>query len=911
MAWQGVFVLGLRGLPGSGKFLAPSMKIILLRLRVTLFLSVLWLPHVCLVVGEKGQAKPEKDSEDSVESAQAKTSAEQSQKTSQEVPTEEMESSSRRNENVAVYQIDTNVIKELNQRLGVTYEIVSEAPVERNYYAAEFGRSPRGNVILATRSPSSAWHGEVYEMHQNSVFNARTFFQVGPVQPSRENRYGAQLGGPLGPLGYISGNFSQEKIRGMVNGNVLVPLASERTPLTTNPERRPIVQRYLAAYPDELPNRTDIDPRALNTNAPQKIDVTTVDLRLDKNISRTRRISLFHELGRTTIDAFQLVAGQNPDTEIHTHRSRAALYQELAGGGMLELGFTFQRTKSVLKSEPNAVGPRVRLARQIEELGPSGQFPIDRAQNTFSWAGVFTKNMGSGRHTLTLGGSLTRSQLNGIETNDLRGRFNFTNAFGRSAIENLLYGTPSRYDFTLGNVHRGFRNWHADFFFGDRWQLHPRLQFYYGLNYSLETKPTEVNNLNKLPYSCDCNNFSPRLALAYRLGKEWVTRASYNLSFGPILPVTYSQIRNNLPLVQRFVLQEPDLVNPLRDIDLSDPGTRVALVRMSPDLVSPYSHQYNWTFEKRFANQYLLRFGYLGSRTFKLFHPFFTNRAEVVPGIPLTRNTIDKRRADQRFSDIMTVVNAGMGSLDAFQLSLDVPFTRKLAWKAVYTFSKAIDTGSDYSGTAANRDLIFPRGQNQDLILEDLKGPSDFHSPHALQFNFIYSLHNPVGSSHWSQLLLNDWQISGTALVKTGTPFGLVVGSDSPGFGNVDGGSADRPTILNPEILGMAVDHPDTAPLILSADRFDFIQPGEPRGTIGRNVFRKDAIRNFNLSISKQWAATSLNEWRLVFRVETYNLTNSPQFDAPNRNLTSASFGAITNALNDGRILQFGLQLIF
>ena len=144
-----------------------------------------------------------------------------------------------------------------------------------------------------------------------------------------------------------------------------------------------------------------------------------------------------------------------------------------------------------------------------------------------------------------------------------------------------------------------------------------------------------------------------------------------------------------------------------------------------------------------------------------------------------------------------------------------------------------------------------------------------------------------------------------------GTPFNMFVGSDSPGFGNVDGGTSDRPSILDPSILGMSISHPDTAPDILRKDRFDFIQPGESRGNIGRNAFRKAPIRNFNLALSKEWQGDSLDEWTLLLRAEAYNLTNTPQFDEPNRNLTAEAFGTITNALNDGRVFQLGLQLIF
>jgi hypothetical protein len=58
----------------------------------------------------------------------------------------------------------------------------------------------------------------------------------------------------------------RQQIRGQVNGNVLVPRPDERTALAADPEVRRAVQRFLDAYPKALPNRTDVNPRALNTN---------------------------------------------------------------------------------------------------------------------------------------------------------------------------------------------------------------------------------------------------------------------------------------------------------------------------------------------------------------------------------------------------------------------------------------------------------------------------------------------------------------------------------------------------------------------------------------------------------------------------------------------------------------------
>jgi len=821
-----------------------------------------------------------------------------------------MDAAARRNENIQVNRIDNDVIKEAYVRLGDTVTIVSEPPVEGNHYATEHGRPPGDTPFLRSPSLLRQWHGELFQWHQNSVFNARTFFQVGPVQPSHRNSYGGRFTGSLGKFGAFTANASQRKIRGMVNGNVLAPLAWERTPLATDPAVRAVVARFLAAYPAGLPNRQEHDPRALNTNASQRIDETDADLRLDCEAGAKGKLSAFYALSRQRVDAFQLVAGQNPDTDIHAHRARLTYRRSPSPASELALGLTFDRTKSVLLPEPNAVGPRVRLGFQIEELGPDSMFPIDRAQNSFRGGALLTRVVSGGRHSLTFGADLTRFQLNGIESNNQRGYFQFTNNFDRLALENLRLGTPSIYEVTVGELARGFRNWTVNAFFADKWKLTPRLQVYYGLRYNAETAPVEVNSLSQIPYGCDCNNLSPRFSIAYRLRGEWVLRTSYTVSFGQILPVTYQQVRNNAPLVHYFTVQNADLLNPLRGINLNDPNVRTSPTVLSPDMVSPYSHQYNFSLEHKLADRYLLRLGYVGSRSFKLLNTYQLNRAEPVPGSDPTLDTVDQRRADARFYDIKHILNGGIAYLDAAQITLEIPPRKGLTGGLTYTFGKAIDEGSDYAFTAANKDLTTARSQWQYDVLKDKKGLSNFDSTHALLLTYYYDLPRLSGAHNWLGWLADGWQISGVTLLKSGTPLTLYIGSDAPGFGNVDGGPSDRPNILDPSILGKTISHPDQAPLILRRDRFAFIALGERRGSLGRGTFRKSPIANFNAALTKQWRWGNSSERTVLLRGEAYNLTNHPQFDEPQRNLSAPPFGKITNTLNDGRVLQVGLRLI-
>jgi hypothetical protein len=812
----------------------------------------------------------------------------------------------RRNENVAVNRIDRDVLKEANVRLGVNYTLVPQPPVETGNYSTELGRSAGELPVLRTAPIASGFHADLFANHQNSVFNARTFFQVGAVKPSRLNHYGGRATAHVRGLGDVTAVFSQRKIRGMVNGNVLVPLAHERTATATDPALRAMMNRFLQAYPNELPNRPDFDERALNTNAPQSTNAIDGSLRLDRPLTEKARLFLFHAIDRQNVDAFQLVAGQNPDTDIHSQRSRITTQWSPSAATDLSFGVGFNRVASLLAPEPNAVGPRVRMGYQIEELGPDSHFPIDRAQNTYRFGMVGAHRIDGGRHTLTFGGDATRLQLNGIETNNARGLFWFTSNFGRTAIENLRAGTATTYEATVGEFSRGFRNWSGNLYAADQWRVNSRLQIYYGLRYSIEGAPHEVNNWETIPYGCDCNNFAPRFHIAWQAPKGWLLRTGYTVSFDAIPPVTYGQVRYNAPNSLYLQVQSPNVLAPLSGINLSN--ARNSPTILSSDLVSPYSHQYNFSLERRFG-QATLRMGYIGSRTLKMLNAYAENRAEPVPGIPLTTATVDARRADPRFSDIKLIVNGGMAYLDAATISADLPRWHGMNFGFNYVFSKALDEGTDYTSTAANRDIARGRAQLQYDALNDLKSLSSFHSKHALILYQNWDLPRPGTNASWARFLLADWQWTSSALLKTGTPLTLYVGSDAPGFGNVDGGPSDRPNILDPSILGMTISHPDVAQQILSRDKFGFIVPGDRRGSLGKGTFRRAPIANWNGGLTKRWRVPGPSERIVQFRAEAFNLGNHPQFDEPNRNFNASAFGKITNTLNDGRIFQMSLRL--
>ncbi len=811
---------------------------------------------------------------------------------------------SRRNENINFNPIDNNALRDLNLRIGVSATVVQEFQPQDRYFSSEYGTPPQSPIHLRL-APVSAVHGSVYETHSNSVFSARSFFQVGGVKPARENNYGFNLGAPLGGGFRLLLDGAQQKARGSVNGNVLVPNANERTPLTDDPEVRPIVEKYLAAYPAELPNRPDIDDRALNTNSPQSIDTDRIAGTLDRGFSDESHLILRYALTSQRVQPFQFVAGQNPNSDVRAHSARITWTRSWSSSTATDFSIGFDRVRTLLEAEEHAVSPAISIWI-IQSLG-SSNIPVNRAINDFQYTGQLRKT--GQKHLLTAGFSILRRRFNGRETNGHFGSFLFTDAYGHDAVTNLRMGIPVRFSITVGQTQRGFRNWGFAFYVGDRWRTTTYLTLSFGLRYEPVTQPIEINGLDSVPFKCDCNNLAPSFGLAYRLDDSWgVLRAAYAIQYGQIFPATYGQVRFNPPGNLGLTMDEPNLAHPLLGVDLAhlDPNTRSSLTEISPDLVVPYSHQYNFSWEPGSLRGLRVQLGYVGSRTYKLFSTWPMNRAHPVDGIPQTLATVNQRRPDPNHFTIRRIVNGSRAFYDAARISVILPERQGWSFDASYWFSKAIDLDDDFSATGVSS---IPIPQSDLLIHEDVRAVSSFNQPHAFLGRGSFQLPASLTKPAWMRNVFGQWTISAVLLMKTGTPFSVFSGSDAPGIGNVDGESGDRVDVVDPSVLGRTIGDPDTSTVLLPRSAFGFMGPTALRGNIGRDTFRKGKIANVNAAIARSWKLGAQKS--ITFRAESVNLFNTPQFADPERNLVSKLFGRISNTLNVGRTLQFVLRVSF
>jgi hypothetical protein len=480
------------------------------------------------------------------------------------------------------------------------------------------------------------------------------------------------------------------------------------------------------------------------------------------------------------------------------------------------------------------------------------------------------------------------------------------------AITNLRLGVPYSMVIAIGNLSAGFRSWDMSSYAGDTWRAGANLTLSYGLRYQPSPAPHEVNHPHAIAYGCDCNNLAPQAGLAYRLpGAAGVLRMGYGLQYGPVLPSTYAWLRSNPPSNNVFMLQQPDLLDALRQASgtalIAGTGQgRQFLTVLDSHLASPYSHQYNLSWERELRQSWRVQLGYTGSRAFKLVQMRTTNRGVLVPGMTLTQDNVNNRRPDQRYSSIRTIGNTSRAWYDAAIASLLLPRWKGLHADASYWFGKSLDYAANFpdQGAMGGVDSQWEYERHQDL-----KGRSDFDQPHSFRARVSYETGSPVSAKRWVRAVAGGWSISTIGLLKSGTPFTVITGSDAPGFGNVDGAQWDRPDLVTPGVLDRTIGNPDTSRLLLPASAFAFIQPGRTAGNLGRNVFRKGGIRNVNASLSRQFPVWK--EKPLTIRAESINLFNTAQFAAPDFTRADSSFGAITNTLNNGRSLRLAASFEF
>ena len=340
---------------------------------------------------------------------------------------------------------------------------------------------------------------------------------------------------------------------------------------------------------------------------------------------------------------------------------------------------------------------------------------------------------------------------------------------------------------------------------------------------------------------------------------------------------------------------------------------------VDPFIRTPYTYQYNLTFERSFLGNHVLGLSYVGNRGRKLFaieqvNPSFGTFIPYPSYIPVaqrfapsgTGGNTNARRVNPDFGvNLAMQVAAGNSWYNSFQANFERRYSNGLLYQVAYTFSKSI---TDTAGTDTNRGAL-------DLIDRRFgKGLSPDDVPHRLVASTIYDFPVDrwlgVDGNGFLGRALGGWSIGGIYTAESGRPFSVANSSNITGTSGVTL-TAD---------LGQPFTHLD--PRQNDARAFNanaFVNATLPpggtlganfrRGTSGVNQFRaKNGVNNFDFIMSKN---TKFSETtNLELRFEAFNFFNHTQFTTLNTSLTSASFGKFTDA-RESRVIQLGARFQF
>src|ERR1700691_61690 len=95
-----------------------------------------------------------------------------------------------------------------NSTLNVypSIDAIAEFKVRTSNYGAQYGRNGSGTGEDETKSGTSSFHGDLYEVVRNDFFNATPEFQTSPPA-YKKNDFGFTIGGPV----YIPGHYNKDK----------------------------------------------------------------------------------------------------------------------------------------------------------------------------------------------------------------------------------------------------------------------------------------------------------------------------------------------------------------------------------------------------------------------------------------------------------------------------------------------------------------------------------------------------------------------------------------------------------------------------------------------------------------------------------------------------------------------------
>ncbi len=642
--------------------------------------------------------------------------------------------------------------------------------------------------------------------------------------------------------------------------------------------------------------------------------------------------------------------------------------------------FSMADAGAILALPPNPGGgytPALSFSTNSFGVG-SGNFGVfNRGNQSLREIATVTR----GNHLIQFGGQFVRVTQPMSNTFQEGGNFIFGNTFTGYNLADFVAGDMSTF-IQGGGLYLDFTgiNWSA--FVQDDWKATPRLTISAGLRWDpfIPSKDSlgrvgcfalgaaqSVRYPNAPPdmiyggsnHDSGCpnagifanyNNYGPRFGFAYQATEDARTslRGGVGYYYEPPNSLIYQQIVGVPPFAPVVSLQGIlNVADPYGSAGVANPfpaqfGPRnpgpdatfpmgAGAISFSqiqdPHLRLPMVLSYNLTLERSIGADGLFRLAFLGNNGHHLYGTgdqesglLQLNPTVYIPGGSTedSTNLQSRRLLNQRYGidnyGSVAQINSGVNSnYNALQITVEKRFTHGYSFLGSFTWAKAMDdfapskNSPQYTNSCAC-------GRYFDY------GPSDDDLNKVVKFNANYS----TPSVHLQEIadkFLNGWEVTGiVSWYPTGTPFTIVSGVDNS-FSAIGADRADLISVSDigqtklghrphPGVIGQWINSADFAPNAIGT-----------YGNSGKNGLRSPGFFDTDLSAIKN---LGLKQVSLQLRADIFNVTNHPNFGAPNNNESSPGFGQIGGTLGSNayggtasygtsqpRIMQLGIKATF
>ncbi len=528
-------------------------------------------------------------------------------------------------------------------------------------------------------------------------------------------------------------------------------------------------------------------------------------------------------------------------------------------------------------------------------------------------------------------------------------------------------GCVSSYTIAYGPNDLQNRLWEANVYAQDDWRPWDNLTLNLGVRFERVGAPEETEDRIQYGFG-DTSYIDPRLGFAYTPNWDgnrvlraitggngkFSIRGGYGTFHGRVFQSVFSQggasVRFNPPnAILLGFTNSTNLADPTNGFTFvpgTFPTTRVSPTYIQPDLQMPETRQWNLTFERQTFWNSRLRLSYIGTIGKDLLQyrldnlpvapaPFGTPGAPWVVAqdvrcagtgfvagvtvnltcptpVPIAANEVslrvtrtNERRPDSRFTDVRHVENFAKTWYHGGQLEWEVGEYRGFGGRMTYTYSKAIDTGSE--ATFVGQGDVNAFGDNSDKFR---RGLSRFDTRHRVTATGRYALPWLKERQDWIGSVLGGWTLSTAIRLASGTPF-TIVDSAAPDVFFLGPQAPARPICVKPEYCGgWYVNTRQESRNEMPRDAFRRAQYGDKvEDFVGRNTFFTDGAETVDAGLYKTFkfgAGTAL-----MLRFDMFNVFNRVTWWYPVNDFASANFGTLNVTNYTPRTMQLGFRFMY